>query len=306
MDAQYIPLITYAGVASALCALIMGTRDLFLNRGELAVRRELRQLPQLAEPDRKAGPVERFDAWFARTLYMSGLRLGPLEGVLLIVLVCLAVGGGAFILTDDVVAVSVAAAVALVLTLLAIVVSARRRLQRFQEQFPGALDLLARAVRAGESLDQALALVGEATADPVGPEFQRCAKQLEMGLSVAACMKALSRRLALMDVRIFCNTLAVHRQAGGSLPITLERLAEVIRDRMSYHRQLKSVTGAGRFSAMLISIVGPILFVYLFVFQPQYGGKLLEDPMGRTMLVVAVVSQLIAFVWIARLLKTDY
>jgi tight adherence protein B len=127
-----------------------------------------------------------------------------------------------------------------------------------------------------------------------------------MGLAIPACMKSLSQRVPLMDVRIFCNALAVHRQAGGNLPITLERLSEVIRDRMAYHRQLKSVTAGGRFSAMLISILGPILFVYLFVFQPQYGGKLLEDPMGQTMLMIAILCQIVGFVWVTWLIKKDY
>ena len=125
-------------------------------------------------------------------------------------------------------------------------VATQRRLAAFESQFPMALDLLARAVRAGESFDQSLALVSEAADEPVGIELRRCTKQLEMGLPLPTCMRGLAQRLDLMDVRIFANAVAVHRDAGGSLPTVLERLAEMIRDRQSCHRQLRIVTGAGR------------------------------------------------------------
>ena len=127
-----------------------------------------------------------------------------------------------------------------------------------------------------------------------------------MGLPLQTCMRGLAQRLDLMDVRIFANAVAVHRDAGGSLPTVLERLAEMIRDRQSCHRQLRIVTGAGRMSALLITALGPILFVYMFVFQPEYGHKLVDDPMGRWMLVGAVVAQVTGIVWVLRLLKNDY
>ena len=94
-------------------------------------------------------------------------------------------------------------------------------------------------------------------------------------------MRALTRRADLMDVRIFATTVSVHRDSGGNLPVTLERLSEVIRDRMTYHRQLRSVTASGRFSALLILAAGPILFLYMFFFQPQYGAALVNDSIGR-------------------------
>ena len=86
----------------------------------------------------------------------------------------------------------------------------------------------------------------------------------------------------------------------------LERLATVIRNRMSYHRQLKTATSAGRFSALLIAVCGPVIFAYLFLFQSQYGGKLVEDPLGRLLPVYAVVSQVIGMIWIFRMLRTEY
>lgn len=252
------------------------------------------------------GLVEKFDVWFEHTLYLSGWNLTPIEGALAVTLIALTGSGLVFLATESVLLTMTAAVMLSVTALLSLLTVTRRRLERFESQFPTALDLLARAVRAGESFDRSLALVGEATEEPVGTELRRCAKQLELGLSVPTSMQGLAQRIGLMDTRIFANAVGVQRDSGGNLPATLERLAEVIRDRQSYHRQLKTATSAGRLSTMLITAAGPILFVYMFVFQPDYGLKLVNDPLGQWLLVVAVITQAIGIVWVLRLLKADY
>lgn len=301
-----VSLISFASIASGCGALFFGLRELFVRGGkDSTLKREVRRLPRLRDED-ATGMIESFDGWFERTLYVSGTNLTPIEGTLLVVLVTLAGAGAVFVATSSELFTLLVCAILVCLVFVTLVILARRRIAQFELQFPMALDLLARAVRAGESFDQSLLLVGEATQEPVGAELKRCAKQLELGLAMQTCMKGLSQRINLMDVRIFTTAVSVHREAGGNLPVTLERLAEVIRDRQSYHRQLRSVTGAGRLSSMLITALGPVLFVYLFVFQPEYGTKLVNDPMGHWMLVVAVILQLVGIVWVLNLLKSDF
>ncbi len=304
--ASLVSLISFASILSGCGAVFLGVRDFFHRSGRDAqLRRELRRLPRIRNND-PAGFLERFDAWFELTLYRAGTNLTPLEGALLAVLVTLAAAGTVFLALEDERFVLLTAAVAICLFFSAITMLARRRMTQFEQQFPTALDLLARAVRAGESFDQSLALVGDASQEPVLSELKRCSRQLEFGLSVYDCMRGMAQRINLMDVQIFANAVSVHRDAGGNLPVTLERLAEVIRDRHAYHRQLRSVTGAGRLSAMLITALGPVLFLYLFVFQHEYGRKLVEDPMGKWMLIIAIVCQLVGIVWVLKLLKSDF
>lgn len=304
--ASLVSLISFASIVSGCGAVFLGLRDLFSRRNrDTALKRELRRLPKVRDAD-PTSLMERFDVWFEQTLYMSGLNMTPLEGALLTTLVTLAGGGAMFLATENELFTLLTAMVLVTLVFISLVIVARRRTAKFEQQFPMALDLLARAVRAGESFDQSLVLVGEASEEPVGSELKRCAKQLELGLSMQNCMQGMAQRVNLMDVRIFANAVAVHRESGGNLSVTLERLAEVVRDRQSYHRQLRSVTGAGRLSSMLITALGPILFVYLFVFQNEYGRRLVEDPMGKWMLVIAVICQLTGIVWVLRLLKSDF
>ena len=302
-----IAVLVFAALASTVGAVSLGFRSVWRRRQPLtAVQPELRRLPRLRDESESLGLVEKFDVWFERTLYLSGWSMTPVEGSLAVALITLAGGGLVFLASDSVLLTILAAIFLTTVAFAGLLTVTRRRLALFESQFPTALDLLARAVRAGESFDQSLTLVGEATDEPVGTEFRRCAKQLELGLSVPTCMQGFAQRIGLMDTRIFANAVGVHRESGGNLPGTLERLAEVIRDRQSYHRQLKSTTSAGRLSSMLITAAGPILFVYMFVFQPEYGLKLVNDPLGQWMLAVAVVTQVIGIVWVLRLLKADY
>ena len=302
-----IAVLVFAGLASTFGAVSFVFRSVWQRRKPVtAVQPELRRLPRLRDESESLDLVEKFDVWFERTLYLSGWSMTPVEGSLAVALIALAGGGLVFLALDSVVLTILAAIFLTILAFAGLLSATRRRLALFESQFPTALDLLARAVRAGESFDQSLTLVGEATEAPVGTELRRCAKQLELGLSVPTCMQGFAQRIGLMDTRIFANAVGVHRESGGNLPATLERLAEVIRDRQSYHRQLKSTTSAGRLSSMLITAAGPILFVYMFVFQPEYGLKLVNDPMGQWMLAFAVVTQVIGIVWVLRLLKADF
>lgn len=301
--ANIVALISFASILSGCGALFLVSRSFAVERN--AEKPELKRLPMFSDAE-VSGTIATFDSWFERTLYLSGTNLSSIEGALAIVLVTLGVAGAVFLATDHELLTLLSGMILIGGCFAALVIQARRRCIEFEQQFPMALDLLARAVRAGESFDQGLLLVGEAAEGLVGSEMKRCAKQLELGLSVQDCLRGLAQRVPLMDVRIFANAVAVYRDAGGNLPITLERLAEVVRDRQSYHRQLRSATGAGRISSMLITALGPILFLYLFVFQPEYGRKLIDDPMGKWMLIVAVVSQLTGIAWVLRLLKSDY
>jgi tight adherence protein B len=123
---------------------------------------------------------------------------------------------------------------------------------------------------------------------------------------MSAVMRALVHRLQLTDIRIFTTTLTVHRQTGGNLAWTLERLAGVIRERLAYRRQMRASTAAGRMSATLIAAIGPLLFVYLFFAEPQYVSGLTQSPLGQSLLAAAVFLEIAGLLWIARMLRSDF
>jgi tight adherence protein B len=282
-------------------------RDLFFAppRVEEAQPR-LSRLPLARDAVTPTGLIGRVDQSVERLALEGGIPSGGLTVTLVLLFTGLLLGGAAFLWTEDLLAAVVGGMAGM---LLPIPILSYRRDQRFRQvqmQLSDVLDLMSRATRAGESLEQSIALVGQRAAEPLGLEFRRCSRHLQMGLSVSAAMRALVHRLPLMDVRIMATTLSVHRQTGGNLALTLERMARVVRDRMNYRQQLKSVTAAGRFSAMLIAMAGPLLFAFMFVFQREYASKLLSLPLGNVLLIVAVVLELIGLVWISRLIRAEY
>ncbi|GAA4439362.1 type II secretion system F family protein [Bremerella cremea] len=306
LNANSLPIFVFGGIAAALGAMLMGVRDLFSSRdSQLMASPILKKLPARIEAADETA-VGRFDIWLERAVYMTGMNTSVTMASLLFLLIGSTLGMAVFVFTEEVSYSVIAAVLGIVICFVILSITYQRVMKQFEDQFPGALDLLARAVRAGESLDQALVMIGGSVNDPVAGEFRRIAKHLEMGLSLSAAMKSFAYRVPTMDVRIFASALSVHREAGGNLPKTLERLAGVIRDRMSYQRQLKTVTGAGRITATIISALGPLLFVYLFVFQPEYSSKLWNDPTGRIVLIAAAISQVIGLVIVSRMLRSRY
>jgi len=306
VSVDVIGLIVFMSITALVGVVLIASTRTRHEVNEDAVRRgAIRRFPRTTV-ESSATVFHVFDQWFARTLFLSGLDVDPITASFVISLLGTLLGSMAWAAGGSPI---VAGAVGVLGGTMGVVILfgiKGVRVHKFQNQFPGALELLARAVRAGESFDQAVALVGQSAPEPVAIEFRRCARHLEMGLSISAATEAFFQRMHLIDVRIFCTTVTVHRSAGGHLAETLERLSTVIRDRLAYRRQLRAVTGAGRLSAILISALGPILFIYLFCFQADYGSTLWQDSLGRSMLMFAVLSELVGLLWVARLLRADY
>lgn len=307
MDLTVVTIVSFAGLVSIAGAVGLALRDMFFAPPpveEAAPR--LPRLPLARDAVVPTGLIGRVDQSVERLAVESGFSSGGLTVTLVLVFSGLLLGGATFLWTDDLLAGIVGGIAGMLLPIPILSYRRNRRMQQVQMQLSDVLDLMARATRAGESLEQSIALVGQRAAEPLGLEFRRCSRHLQMGLSVGAAMRALVHRLPLMDIRIMASTLAVHRQAGGNLALTLERMARVVRDRMNYRQQLRSVTAAGRFSALLIAMAGPLLFVFMFVFQREYASKLLSLPLGNILLIIAVVLELIGLIWISRLIQTEY
>jgi tight adherence protein B len=218
----------------------------------------------------------------------------------------LALGGGLLLWLDDWLAAAAGAAVG-VLAVAALLFFLRfRRYRAIRDQLPDAMEMMARAVRAGESLDQAIALVGDAAFQPVSAEFRQCARQMQMGLSLETVVRRLVRRVPLAETRMLAMTLIVQRRRGGSLPATLERMARVFRDHANFYRQFWTSTAIGRGSATLIVLIALALDAVLIFGHPDYARKLWETDPGRIMLAAALALQAIGISWAVWLFRSDY
>lgn len=313
MGLPLIALLSFLALTLACGALMLFVRDATVGAPpETAARQEAESSEHTSRTERAAGPAKRTefsekkaDDAFGRLVLETGLDCSPVAAMLLLVVCGLAVGGSLFVWYEDLLPGLVGLLVGMLAAMGFLLYRRSRRLRTMHEQLPDVLDLMARAVRAGKSLEQAINLVGTEMAEPLAAEFRRCSSQLDMGLSMSAAMRSLSRRIRLTETRIMATTLTVHRQTGGNLTVTLERLAEVIRQRLSSRRRFRAAMAGGRFATILIASIGPLAFLYLVKWQPEYTKNFFEQPLGWGLLGTVVFLQAVGLIWIAGILRNE-
>jgi tight adherence protein B len=254
----------------------------------------------------KLGAVGRFDAWFQRLVLETGLAIQALSAFLLLVTGGLLVGGGLFLSTGELLPACLGMLLGMLAALGVLFYLRHRRLKAFDDQLPEVMDLVARAVRAGQSLEQAIDLIAKSGLEPAAREFGICARQLAMGLSMEATLRSLVDRIPLRELRLFSAAIIMQRRTGGSLANTLERFARAMRERHGYRRQLLAATAAGRWSSRVMVAVAVFLLIYLFGFQPEYIHSFISSRTGQIVFAIALVLQAIGVAWVFALTRPEY
>ena len=179
------------------------------------------------------------------------------------------------------------------------------RIRKFEEQFPEALDLLSRALRAGHALQTSLGMVADELAEPVGPEFKKTFEQQNFGLPIKECLFEMADRVPLLDVRFFATAVTIQRETGGNLAEILDNLAHVVRERFKILRQVRVHTAHGRFTGYVLLALPAVLGVVLSYLSPDHMNTLFTEPMGKMMLLGAGVMQSVGYVWIRQVIKIE-
>jgi tight adherence protein B len=181
-----------------------------------------------------------------------------------------------------------------------------KRLQMFEDQFPEAIDLMARALRAGHALTTGLGMVADEIPKPVGEEFRRLYDEQNFGMSLPEAMRAMARRVPVLDARFFVTAVLTQREAGGNLSEVLDNLASVMRERFKLKRQIRVASAHGRISAWVLSLLPPALAAILFTLSPNFMRVLWEDPWGVQLLLLAATLQVIGAFTISRMVRIEY
>jgi tight adherence protein B len=179
------------------------------------------------------------------------------------------------------------------------------RIKKFEEQFPEALDLLARALRAGHAFQTSLGMVADEVAEPVGPEFKKTFDQQNFGLPLKECLFELADRVPLLDVRFFATAVTIQRETGGNLAEILDNLAYVVRERFKILRQVRVHTAHGRFTGYVLLALPAVLGIILSYLSPDHMNTLFTEQMGKTMLIGAAVMQTVGYFWIKQVIKIE-
>ena len=229
------------------------------------------------------------------SLYRAGLSVRPERFVLLSV--ACAAGGGFVgrVLFDDLITGALCAGIGLVPWIQLSRLKNRRRTQ-FEAQFPDALDLLIRALKAGHSLSTGLQMVGKELPDPVGSEFGQVAHEIQLGQQVRHALANLTYRVDSEDLPFFVTAIAVQQETGSNLAEVLGNLSHVIRERFKLYGKVRALTAMGRASANLLACWPLVMLGCLYSVNPAYVAPLWEEEGGHTLVLVSFVMVVIGYV----------
>jgi tight adherence protein B len=178
----------------------------------------------------------------------------------------------------------------------------RRRLHKFEEIFPQAMELLARAVRAGHSFATGLELAGSELNEPICGEFRKVFEEHKFGLPMRDALQNLASRVPLTDVKFFVTAVLLQRETGGNLAEIMDKLSYVIRERFKLQRQVRVFTAQGRLTMIVLMFLPPALAVGITAFNPQFIRPLFQEPLGHMLLMVGATLQVIGFFLIRRII----
>jgi len=261
-----------------------------------------------------AGPLPGVDRLMARTgagmslsrlIEQSGVRTTPGAIVLVSLVAAAAAGLLTRLLVMNPFAPPMAAAFAGIAPYAWLVHRRTSRRKRFEEQFPEALDLMSRAIRAGHALQTALGMAAEELPDPVGPEFKKTFDQQNFGLPLRDALNEMAVRIPLLDVRFFVTAVLIQRDTGGNLAEILDNLAHVVRERFKIRRQVRVHTAHGRFTGYVLLALPAALAIALSFINPEHMQVLFREHMGQMMLMGAIVMQTVGFLWIRQVIKIE-
>jgi tight adherence protein B len=179
----------------------------------------------------------------------------------------------------------------------------KRRLAKFGGQLPEALELIARALRAGHSLASGFNLVATEMSDPIGGEFSRTFEEQNLGKALEEALEDLTKRVPNLDLKFFVTAIVLQRQTGGDLAEILDKIGYLVRERFKIWGQVQALTGEGRLSGVVLLALPPVLFAVVYRMNPDYLMLLFTDPLGKKMLVGGVVMQLLGALCIRKIVN---
>jgi tight adherence protein B len=179
-----------------------------------------------------------------------------------------------------------------VLPILWLLMRRKKRLRKFAAQLPEALELIARALRAGHSLAAGMNLVASEMSAPIATEFSRTFEEQNFGIPMEEALESLTNRVPNLDLKFFSTAIILQRQTGGDLAEILDKIGHLIRERFQIFGQVQALTGEGRLSGIVLLALPPVLFGVVYRMNPDYLMLLFTDELGKKMLVGGVLMQL--------------
>jgi tight adherence protein B len=217
--------------------------------------------------------------WFNRLVLQSGAKLSLGRSIAVVGGIGGAVFTGVLVWRADLTqALGAAVAAVSILPLFILRFLRSRRQRKFAEQFPEAIDIIVRSLRAGYPIPVAIAMVAREMADPVGSEFGMSADEITYGADLETAMRNMSSRVGQEDVPLFVTSVAIQSSTGGNLSQILDNLSKVIRERFKMRRKIKGLSAEGRVGALILTAAPFMIFVAINALNPEFYGEVWDRP----------------------------
>jgi tight adherence protein B len=164
----------------------------------------------------------------------------------------------------------------------------KARMNRFAVILPDAIDLMARALRAGHALTAAIEMVAREIPNPVGAEFRRVFEEQNFGLPIREALLNLAKRIPVADLQFLVTAMLVQRESGGNLAEVLDKANAVIRERSRLLGQLRIYTAQGRMTGWILGLLPFIVFTMMNFLNPGYASTLIDDSLGRKAILLGL------------------
>ena len=179
----------------------------------------------------------------------------------------------------------------------------KKRFKKFAHQLPDAMELVARALRSGHSLSSGLKVVVSEMPEPISKEFSHAYEEQNLGIPLETALKNMLKRMPNMDLKFFVTAVAIQRQAGGDMAEILDKIGYIIRERFKILGQVQALTGEGRISGVVLMALPIALFFAVYYLNPPYVMLLFTEELGRKMIAVAAVLQILGAIAIKKIVN---
>ena len=195
------------------------------------------------------------------------------------------------------------AIVATALPFIHILAKRKKRLNKFLQLLPDALDLMSRGLSAGHAFTEALQMVSTEMPEPIASEFRKTYDEQNLGLSLKLALENMVERVPLLDLRMCVTAVLIQRETGGNLSELLEKVAHTIRERFKIMEDLKTMTLSSRWSAWLLCFLPIFLAIYVTVMNPGYMDVMWRDPRGHWLLAIAAIMQILGMLMVQKIMR---
>ncbi len=182
----------------------------------------------------------------------------------------------------------------------------QKRIKNFDDQLSSALDMIVSSLRGGFSFINALELISKEMPPPISQEFAHVLKEIKLGNTLEKALNNLLERVQSEDLELIITATLIQIHTGGNLAEILDNISSTIRERILLKREVKTLTAQGKMSGWILALLPIFLAIVISMLDPEYIGILLNNTIGKIMIVIATLNEIIGFIIIKKMLDIKY